>query len=146
MAKALTGSRSLIIIDIRYWPFLLPYLLHFVSGINRSVETAEVTESTIGTGAGRLLLHVVMLVDDAGLVLTNLGLLSLLEHRVEVFIQIILRLIQVGRGRRHLSRWHLEAILGDAEGEFGLRGHVRLSQRLARHLGELVGAWAGKLG
>ena len=79
-----------------------------------------------------------MLVDDAGFVLTYLSLLSLVEHRVEVFIQIILRLIKIGRRRGNFSGWHLEAILCDAEGEFGLSGHVRLSQTLARHLCELV--------
>ena len=110
-----------------------------------SLETAEVRESTISAGTWSLLLHIVVLVDDAGFVLTDLCLLSLLEHRVEVFIQIILRLIEVRRRRRHLSGWNLEAILGDAEREFGLSGHVRLSQGLARHLCELVRARTGQL-
>lgn len=47
---------------------------------NLSGETAELRESTVSTGAGRLLLHIVVLVDDAGLVLSNLCLLSLVEH------------------------------------------------------------------
>ena len=111
-----------------------------------SVETTELRESAISTGARRVLSHVVVLVDDARLVLTNSRLLSLFEHRVEVLIQIILRLIQVRRRRRHLSGWDLEAVLGHAEGELGLSGHLRLSEILACHLGELVGTGAGKLG
>ena len=78
--------------------------------------------------------------------MTDPGLLSLFEHGVEVFVQIILRLIQVRRGRRHLSGWDIKAVLRAAEGELGLSGHVRLSEILACHLGELVGARAGKLG
>jgi len=135
-------------IDIRY---LASSLSHVLIDIGRccviiSVETTELRESAIGTRTRRILRHVVVLVDDARFVLTNSRLLSLFEHRVEVLVQIICRLIQVRRRRRHLSGWHLEAVLRAAEGELGLSGHVRLRQRLARHLGELVGARTGKLG
>ena len=57
-----------------------------------------------------------------------------------------MRLIQVGRRGRHLSGWYIEAILRHAEGELGLRGHVRLRQILAGDLGELVRAGARKFG
>ena len=136
-------------IDIRHENFFMNAFIFSAISVaaasSISVKAAEIGEPTIGTGSRSLLLHVVMLVNDARLVLTNFRLLSLIEHRVEVLIQIILRLIEVRRRGRHLSGWYIEAILRLPEGEIRLGGYVRLCQFFARNLSELVGARAGKL-